>query len=203
EINSKFFANDKASDEAKELVNKIKAFKETALANTNSEKVKSGIQKRFNTDPVVTQDGTKQNWLNYNFEGFPLVAGITKLTNIQANVKQTESEILSNLFSGQLKSDVSLTNYEAIVIPDKTAFFAGENFTGKVVLGRVDKSMSFEGATVNGHKAKTIEAGQIKLDFPAGNVGDQTVKGDIKFKENGETKSIPFTKDYNVIPMPN
>src|SRR5699024_8605063 len=137
EINSKFFANDKASDEAKELVNKIKAFRETALANTNSEKVKSGIQKRFNTDPVVTQDGTKQNWLNYNFEGCPLVAGITKLTNIQANVKQTESEISSYLCSGQLKSDSPLSNYAAIVIPDNTASFAGENLTCKVVSERM------------------------------------------------------------------
>jgi len=40
---------------------------------------------------------------------------------------------------GKLKIEASLTNFDAIVIPDKNAFFAGENFTGRIILGKNDK----------------------------------------------------------------
>ena len=35
---------------------------------------------------------------------------------MQADIKSAESEILSSMLSGQLESEVSLTNYQAIVI---------------------------------------------------------------------------------------
>ena len=45
------------------------------------------------------------------------------------------------MLQGQLESDVSMTNYTTILIPDKSAIFQGENFKGKIVLGRYDASL--------------------------------------------------------------
>ena len=45
------------------------------------------------------------------------------------------------MLAGKLKVEASLTNFEAIVVPDKTAFFNGENFTGKIILGKKDKTL--------------------------------------------------------------
>ena len=47
----------------------------------------------------------------YNYQGFPLIASLTKLTQIQSDVRTTENDILSAMLEGQLQSDVSLTNY--------------------------------------------------------------------------------------------
>ena len=132
-----------------------------------------------------------------------MIASLTKLTQLQADVKNTQGEILSAMLSGQLQSEVSLTNYEAIVIPNKTAFFSGENFQGRVVLGRVDNTLQFDKVTINGKEVSSARAGQIDLDFPAGNVGEQEIKGELQFKEGDSIISIPISSSYAVIPKPN
>jgi len=110
---------------------------------------------------------------------------------------------LSAMLEGQLQSDVSLTNYQAIVVPEKTAFFSGENFKGKVVLGRVDPTLKFENVTINGNNVESTQAGQVMLDFPAGNVGEKEINGELQFKEGDSIVRIPINSSYAVIPKPN
>lgn len=206
DINTMFFANDKLTPRAQKLVEKIDTFRNQAMAMADiagQPKLKESIAKKFDTSPIKIKDGGNADWFRYNFEGYPLIAGITKFTNIQANAKQVESDLLSSLVSGQLESDVSMTNYEAIVVPDKTAFFSGENFTGKIYLGRVDKSLKFDKVIINGHEVKTVEAGQVNLDFPAGNVGEQKIAGELQFKEGDSIVPISVKSSYAVIPKPN
>ena len=45
------------------------------------------------------------------------------------------------MLEGKLKIEASLTNFDAIVVPDKNAFFAGENFTGRIILGKNDPTL--------------------------------------------------------------
>src|SRR5690606_39022089 len=118
----------------------------------------------------TTKEGIKKGWLTYHFEGFPMVASLTKLTQMQADVKTIESEVLSNMLAGEQVKQLSMKNYSAIVIPDKTAFFSGENFKGKVVLGRFDNTLNFEKIVINGRELDNVEQGQVMLDFPAGAV---------------------------------
>ncbi|MGB5941272.1 MAG: gliding motility protein GldM [Leeuwenhoekiella sp.] len=162
------------------------------------------VQTKFATGPITRQkDNQKVKWLKYNFEGFPLAASVTRFTQMQNDVKATEQEVYSSLLQGQLQSDVSLSNYEAIVIPSKTAFYSGEPFTGKVVLGRFDNSLTFDKVVVNGKEVENLQAGQVMLEFPAGNVGDQKISGELVYTEKGEEKSIPINSQYSVINRPN
>src|SRR5699024_9178253 len=85
----------------------------------------------------------------------------------------------------------------------KTAFFSGENFKGKVVLGRFDNTLNFNKVTINGDDIKDLDAGQVNLDFPAGNVGEQDIKGELQFKEGDSIVRIPVSSSYSVIPKPN
>jgi hypothetical protein len=63
-----------------------------------------------------------------------------------------------------------LTNYKAIVVLDKNAYFQGEQVTGKVVLGRYDENtvpISVTGAKLD------PATGQAKIAITAGGVGEQ------------------------------
>src|SRR5690606_27233241 len=131
------------------------------------------------------------------------IASRTKLTQLQADVKTTNSEILATFLEGQLQSEVSMTNYQAIVVPDKTAFFNGENFKGRIVLGRFDNTMTFHKVMVNGNEVTQTQGGQVILDFPAGNVGEQDLLGELQFKEGDSIVTIPIESSYAVIPKPN
>ncbi len=202
-----FFQSGRVSPKGQEFVDQIDQYRESVSQILNEEypaiASKVNMQKDFSTQEVTNRENVTQPWLYYHYAGFPLIASITKLTQLQADIKSTESEILSSMFSGQLQSDVSLTNYQAIVVPDKTAFFSGENFTGKVVLGRVDQTLQFENVVINGQEIESTEAGQVMLDFPAGNVGEKEITGELQFQEGDSLVRIPVQSSYAVIPKPN
>ena len=207
-LNTKFFEGGKVTASASEFLEKIKTYREGVVSALSTVKevdgqVSKDITNTFSTEDVKDRDGVKKNWLNYNFEGFPLVASLTKLTQMQADVKTTESKVLSALLAGELTRDASATNYKAVVVPDKTAFFSGEKFKGKIVLARFDAGLKPTSVEVNGNKEFKVENGQIMLDFPAGNVGERDIKGELQFKEGDSIVKIPIESSYAVIPKPN
>ena len=202
-VDEHFFVNDKFTEEGQEFLNQINGYRDgvVELLGENNP-LSATINKRFDTSDQQVEGG-KQPWLKNRYEGFPLISTVTNLTSMQMDIKTTESEIYSNLLGGQLESDVSMSNYKTILIPEKSAFFQGENFKGKVVLGRYDASLQPSEVIVNGNKITKIEDGGAILDFPAGGVGEREVKGKFVFIENGEPVEIEINSTYAVIPKPN
>ena len=171
-----FFKGDNLKPEGQEFLDKIAAFKtgvtKALASNPDMKSISDDVQTKFATNEVTNRDGNKVDWLDYHYKGFPLVASLTKLTQLQADVKTTESEVLSSMLAGKLKVEASLTNFEAIVVPDKTAFFSGENFTGKIILGKKDNTLTADKVVVNGKElaADAMKSGETFLSFPAGAV---------------------------------
>ena len=97
------------------------------------------------------------------------MASLTKMTQLQADIKTTESEVLSNMLQGTLSSEVSMTNYTTLMETSKSAYFNGEQFDGQIVLGRKDASTkpSRVELTLDGRKLSekqySIEDGKVKL----------------------------------------
>lgn len=202
-INEHFFNGDKYTPEGQEFLDNVNNYR-TSIVSLIGEKnpLAANINKRFDTSDQDTEDG-KQPWLKNRYEGFPLISTVTNLTSMQMDIKTTQSEIFGTLLGGQLESDVSMSNYRTILIPEKSAFFQGENFKGKIVLGRYDSSLKPEQVVVNGNEIKTIEDGGAVLNFPAGAVGEREIKGKFVFMENGKPVEIPISSTYAVIPKPN
>ena len=121
-----FFKGDKFTDEGNQFLAQINGFR-TNLTNVLGENKQFDniLVKRFSTNVVTNRDGKKVKWLDYRFKGFPLVASLTNLTQMQADIKNTEADIISNLLGGQLESEVSMTNYNGIVNLKKNAFYPG------------------------------------------------------------------------------
>ncbi len=204
-LDLKFFSPNGPSAEGQEFLDKINGFKSgiNEALGTDYPEVTKAVDIAFNTDPVKNRDNVEVKWLNYHYKGFPMVASLTKLTQLQADIKSAESEVLSTMLAGQQASELSFNNYEAIVVPEKTAFFSGESFKGRIVLGRFDGTLKPTKVTVNGKEQTKIENGQVLLDFPAGNVGEREVLGEFEFKEGDSTVTIPIKTSYAVIPKPN
>ncbi len=200
-----FFKGGKISPAGKEFVAKIEGFRNQAAELLEGTEVADVVATRFNTGAVTNKDGKKIDWLKYNYEGFPLIASLTKFTQIQADVKATESDALSSLLQGKLSEAVSMTKYEAMIVFDKGAYYPGEKLSGRVILGKKDPNLTAETVIINGKEiaADKIQAGQVILDGPAGNVGDKELLGEFKFKEADSTVSIPIKGGYAVIPRPN
>ncbi|TDU42767.1 protein involved in gliding motility GldM [Gelidibacter sediminis] len=206
-LDEKWFTGDRVTKAGEEFLAQIKAYREGVIEilGEDNKDIQADIQKKFATEDVKTSEGISKGWLNYHFEGFPMVASLTKLTQMQADVKTAESEVLSSMLAGKLKIEASLTNFDAIVVPDKTAFFSGEEFTGTIILGKKDQTLRADKVIINGKELSpdAMQAGKTLLKFPAGGVGEREIVGEFQFKEGDSIITIPVKSSYAVVPKPN
>jgi len=198
-----FFKGDNFTEEGKAFLDKINTYRTNVVEVLGEDsKFAPILNKRFSTEDVTNSEGKTIKWLDYRYKGFPLVASLTSLTQMQADIKNTESDIVSDLLGGKMEEALSLNNYKGIVALEKNAYFAGEKVTGKIVLGRYDATMVPDNVTLNGKGYDNIQSGQVIIDMPAGNVGNHDIKGKIAFTQNGEVVEVPFESSYSVIPEP-
>jgi gliding motility-associated protein GldM len=211
-LDGKLFQGDNLADGGKEFLKRINEYRTQVAAIVPSD-IKESVLSRFETGDadgkVKNRSGEKVDWINYHYEGFPLVASLTKLTAIQADIKATEEDALKSMLAGQLNSEVSMTNYTTLLQQEKSAFYAGEKFSGSIVLGRTDNSTKPDRAelTLDGRKLSDadykFEGGGVKLLVSAGNPGDHKIEGKLIFKQDGEEIEVPVSSTFATISKPN
>jgi gliding motility-associated protein GldM len=210
-LDEAWFTGDNLTKKGQEVMAKIQEYKKEINAILSTDESYRGraqaFEKTFSTAKVENKDGKKIDWLAYNYQGFPAIASYTKLTAMQNDVKVTESDMFS-LFLGNIVSEATtLNNYKAIVLADKSAFFAGEKFQGRVVIGKyanvAPTKLVVQGQEIDLSKA-IDSSGAATLDFNVGNVGEHDIKGKFTFIENGKELEIPIVNaNYVVVPRPN
>lgn len=203
-----FFVGDKYTKEGQEFVDNLNKYREDVLIilgkDANSEIIAS-VKKRFNTsDDKIGNKMVK--YLISRYEGYPLISTLSNISRLQSGIKSTENDVYGALVGGQMKSDVSMTNYDAMVVFEKNAYYPGEALSGKIVLGKNDPTLKASKVIINGQSVPTsrIKAGQVELAGSAGNIGEHELKGTFHFLEDGEDVSINIVGGkYSVIPVPN
>ena len=207
-----WFKGDKISEEGKGLTDRITKYKED-IKNILGDDVKyikaiENLENRFDIGKVENTEGKEQDWLVYNFQGFPSIASYTKLTAMQNDVKATEANMYNLFLGNSLDDAISLNNYKAIVIPEKNAYFAGESFKAKVVIGKYASvkptKLTLGNTAIDLSKKGVIDSlGSANISFTAGGVGERSLSGEFTFLENKQEIKIPYEGKYVVVPRPN
>lgn len=202
-LDNSWFIGDGYTKRGNEVMSAIEAYKAEMKNALGNEKKYSAIlnqvNKSFDVSDVTTKDGLKDKFLNYHFKGFPAIASLAKLSAWQSDVKKAESDVISAALGKAAVQAASYSNYQAIVVLEKNAYFQGENVKGKVVLGRYDentKPTSFKGPG-------KLDNGQAVISLTAGGVGEQSINGEFTFLEDGKTIPLKFEGKYVVVPRPN
>lgn len=204
-IDRMFFTGDKVSTKGKEFLDRINSYpaqiKQLGGSSIAESEMKK-IEDRFATKPVYSEKaGANLDWIEYNYHGFPLIATITKISQLQADIKTTESDIMSGMFQSDLVAAASLTAYQPIVVLDKSVFFQGEAVSGKIILGKFDPSLKAKSVVLNGSNIQAL-AGQAKFSFGAGNIGEHPINGSFNFDEGGKVVSLAIKDKYVVVARP-
>lgn len=209
-LDEAWFSGDGYSKKGKEVISNFEDYKKSLISVFGNDVkynfIVKDIKEKFNTDDIKDGEGVKKKYLDYHFKGFPAISSITKLSAFQNDVKKTEQDIYNALIGNTSAQAASMKNYQAIVIPTKSAFFSGEAVTGKVVLGRYDKNTVPTSVVVNGSKvdlSKNLIDGQVNFSFSAGNVGAHDINGEFTFMEDGKAVPIKIEGNYVVVPKPN
>ncbi len=214
-LDTKFFRGDKLSKDGEEFKSKMLAYKDGMLSVigdkypeiTNMVEDQFGLKKESPRGKNVKVDAIK-----FHFEGFPMIASKTKLTQIQNNIKTIQNEVLSRMLQGEQAASlvVNTSNYSTLLETPKSAYYAGEKFDGAIVLGRVDDKtkpsraeLTLDGRKLEEGKDYTFEGGRVKLNVSAGNPGDHTLEGKLVFIQDGEENEVPVNRSFATISKPN
>ena len=164
----------------------------------------------FNNN-IKNKDGVDVPWLVANYEGFPLISSLAKLTMMQNDIRLTESDVLNALLGKELEagSRVNKDNYISFLKTEKGAYYQGETFDGSVILGRKggaqnpnEVSLTLDGNKLTDNQYELIPGG-IKLNVKAGRPGDHVIEGDLIFLNNGIESRIEVNQSFPVIAKPN
>ena len=201
-IDNAWFTGEGYSPKGKEIVATIEKYKadmKAACPDKKYSNIISEVTNKFDLSDVANKEGIKIKYLEYHFDKFPAVASLAKLSAWQSDVKKAESDVYSAALGKAAVAAASYSNYQAIVVLEKNAYFQGEAVKGKVVLGRYDentKPTSFQGPG-------RLENGQAVISLTAGGVGEQKINGQFTFLEDGKNIPLKFEGNYVVVPRPN
>ncbi len=215
-LDQKFWQGDNLAPEGREFMKRINDYrtKVVAILGDDFNEVKDIVNSRFTTGDangkVERRDGVKVDWLQYHYEGFPLIASLTKITALQSDIKASEEAALKAMLQGELTSQVSLSNFSTLLEQEKTAFYSGEKFEGSIVLGKTDKSakpvkadLKLDGRQLTEGKDYLLEEGGVKMLISAGNPGDHEIAGNLYYMQDGEEKEVPVKNTFSTISKPN
>ncbi|UII78303.1 gliding motility protein GldM [Flagellimonas sp. CMM7] len=212
-LDQKLFQGDNLSKDGKEFMKRITDYK-TQVAAIAPAALKEAVNTRFQTGDkngkVEKRDGTKQDWINYHYEGYPLVASLAKLTALQADVKATEEDALKSMLEGELTNQVSLTNFATSLLASKSAFYNGDKYDGKIIISKTDKTstpvkaeLTLDGRKLTEGKDYKLEAGGVQMLIGAGNPGDHDIVGTMFFMQDGEEIPVEVKNSFATISKPN
>lgn len=190
---------------ATELKTKIEDYRDFVTQFVSDKpQLEASIKNNFDTgEQVVGKDNVKVSWESANFEHYPLAAILPFLTDYQAKVRNTESDVISELQYNIGKSDLKFTGVRAIVMPKSNYVTQGGEYEAEVFLAAYDDTQEPE-ITINGNQlpSEQIENGRGIVKFKASSVGEQKWAGVIKIQQMGKDPiEYPIEASYTVAPQ--
>ena len=184
--------------------------KESVEVVYSFEAVNSVASERFNySEKVLKEDGTKQEFLNYNFQGFPVIASIAKLTKIQSDIRFIENSVLNEI--NNALGGGSLNSFQTLLVSEKPTFYTSETVNASIVMGKKDAAYEPDRVElfINGTQLKkteySIEKGAVILNKRIQSAGTYDLTGFI-YKNNVDTQEeekIPVNLKLEITREPN
>ncbi len=206
-LDNRFFDGTSNTQFGEEFLMKIAEYK------TNYEKslgkgfgtIASRVTSSFQTKELMDYSGDIIPWLNFKFKAFPAMVSIFNISQMQADIRQIETELIGSMISGEFRKEFAMRNYTGIVRLDKGSYFPDERVTGRIVLGRYDKSAEPFDIVMNGQKLedKYSVSGGVLIDFDAPNPGTHNLNGKFTVMYDGTPVVIDYNSSYKVVSREN
>jgi len=213
-LDEKFFKTDGLKPEGQKFLDEINKYRTqlVSLLGAKDEALKKIIEERFSTgenNKVKNREGNTIGWVQYNYEGFPYIASVTKFSQLQSDIRQTEQDFYKAMLGEKMKDELSMKHYTTLLEQSRGAYYANQQFDGAIVLGRKDNStkpkrveLTLDGRKLSESEVEVVE-GKIKLKVNTGNVGEHKIAGTLYYEQDGQETPVEVTQSFTTIPRPN
>ena len=210
-LDALYYEGGKITEAGQEYLDQMDTYKNgmVALLGDTNPTLTSQINVDFSSADIIDGDGVTKNYISYNYVAFPLVSSLTKMTQIQNDIKSVENELFSTLLSGNLKALAKMDNYETVMTTSKGAYYTGSTFDGMLSLGRVDAStkparveLLVDGKEIKANQFE-YDGGRVVLKVGTGSVGDHKITGKLVYMQDGNEVEVLVDKKFTTINKPN
>ena len=213
-LDEKFFKTDGLKPEGQKFLDEINKYRTqlVSLLGAKDEALKKIIEERFSTgenNKVKNREGNTVGWVQYNYEGFPYIAAVTKFSQLQSDIRQTEQDFYKAMLGEKMKDELSMKHYTTLLEQSRGAYYANQQFDGAIVLGRKDNStkpkrveLTLDGRKLSESEVEVVE-GKIKLKVNTGNVGEHKIAGTLYYEQDGQETPVEVAQSFTTIPRPN
>ena len=213
-LDEKFFKTDGLKPEGQKFLDEINKYRTqlVSLLGAKDEALKKIIEERFSTgenNKVKDREGNTVGWVQYNYEGFPYIASVTKFSQLQSDIRQTEQDFYKAMLGEKMKEELSMKHYTTLLEQTRGAYYTNQQFDGAIVLGRKDNStkpkrvdLTLDGRKLSEAEVEVVE-GKIRLKVNTGNVGEHKIAGTLYYEQDGQETPVEVAQSFTTIPRPN
>ena len=177
-----------------------KASDTSAASKAAMESLKESLQQMLSTEPMKSQndEGEIVPWANSNFEHLPAAGVLTLMTKMQADVRNTESSVLSYLLSQIGKTDMKFNAIKAVVNAKSSYVLVGQPYKAEIFIAAYDSTQNPD--ILVGGSPIPVNQGVGVFTGNTSSPGPRSFGGVIKLKNKstGEIKDYPFKGEYEV-----
>jgi len=172
------------------------------------------IDNSLETKTHTDKEGVIHTWESVHFEHLPLIAVITILTQLQATVRNIESDVIAYLREQVDAGSFKFNKLSATVIPNSTYIMQGGEYKAQIFLAAFDSTQvpdvwigDYDSLGPNEFKLKP-GAQKVEIDkktnlatyaVKCGTTGDKKYRGIINIKNpTGSISSYSFKQNYQV-----
>jgi gliding motility-associated protein GldM len=210
-LDALYYEGGTMTEAGQEFLNQMDTYRNgmVALLGDSNPTLTNQLNNDFSSADITDGEGVVKDYISYNYVAFPMVSSLTKMTQIQNDIKSVENELLSTLLSGNLKQLAKLDNYETVMTTSKGAYYTGSTFDGMLSLGRVDAStrparveLLVDGKEVKDNQFE-YDGGKVVLKVGTGSVGDHKITGKLVYMQDGNEVEVLVDKKFTTINKPN
>lgn len=165
----------------------------TKILSTLSPKEQEGLKLALNAeDPPKRKGSLQTTWEDDNFgDGIPLTAALTALTKIQADLRNTESDVVKKILGEVDVAVITLDRFEAVAVAPTSYVLVGQQYKADVFLSASDSKTNPE-ILVGGQKLNIVD-GKGLYTAAATSEGEKKWSATIRIKQTDGTM-----KDYKL-----
>jgi len=178
----------------------------------NFDSTKKNLKSRFSySEKVVNAEGISQEFLSYNFYGFPVVASLAKLTKIQTDIRYIENKVLNEILNSISGKGNNFNTFQTLLETSKPVYYTTDVVDAAIVMGKKDAGFKPDKVELflNGNPLSDseffIEDGKVVLRKRITSPGTYDLTGTLS-KRNADTQelvSIPVNQKLVIIREPN
>ena len=203
----------KVQDQGPALQQDLESFRDLMKSFTsNNSSITESLESTFDfSDIVQTRARGTDTWLESNFKDMPLIAAVTILSKIQADVRNAEADVINFLKQEIDATSLKFTGAEGLQIAPSNYIFTGDTFKADVFIAAKDSTQNptiYIGDYQLGEDGKyvmtgsydtiPVKSGKGKYAIRTRTQGYKKWGGLIEMKTDDGLKMYPFNGEYLV-----